>query len=94
LPGTNLLRVSAMKKMRLKQFEFSQNWLLFGISWKKRTFFLRPSLKPPPARSPTARLGSAAKPGFGRRAMEHVRQYRKEIWLGSKVGHAGDGKLL
>jgi bleomycin hydrolase len=38
--GTNLLRVNAMKKMRLQQFEFSQNWLLFWDKLEKANFFI------------------------------------------------------
>jgi bleomycin hydrolase len=38
--GLNLLRAGAMKKMRLKEFEFSQNFLLFWDKLEKANYFL------------------------------------------------------
>jgi bleomycin hydrolase len=38
--GLNLLRVGAMKKMRLKDFEFSQNYTLFWDKIERANYFL------------------------------------------------------
>jgi bleomycin hydrolase len=38
--GLNLLRAGAMKKMKMKDFEFSQNWPLFWDKLEKANFFL------------------------------------------------------
>ena len=38
--ATNLLRVSVAKKLKLKSFEFSQNWLLFWDKLEKANYFL------------------------------------------------------
>jgi bleomycin hydrolase len=38
--ATNLLRVGVMKKLKLKSFEFSQNWLLFWDKLEKANYFL------------------------------------------------------
>ena len=38
--ATNLLRVSAMKKLKLKSFEFSQSWLMFWDKLEKANYFL------------------------------------------------------
>ena len=38
--GLNLLRAGAMKKMRLKDFEFSQNFVLFWDQFEKANYFL------------------------------------------------------
>ncbi len=38
--GMNLLRVSAMQKMQVEQFEFSQNYLLFWDKCEKANWFL------------------------------------------------------
>jgi len=38
--ATNLLRVGAAKKLKLKSFEFSQNWLLFWDKLEKANYFL------------------------------------------------------
>jgi bleomycin hydrolase len=38
--GLNLLRVGAMKKMNLKEFEFSQNFVLFWDQFEKSNYFL------------------------------------------------------
>jgi bleomycin hydrolase len=38
--GTNLLRVAAMKKMNLKDFQFSQNYLFFWDKIERSNYFL------------------------------------------------------
>jgi len=38
--ATNLLRVNVMKKLNLKGFEFSQNWLMFWDKLEKANYFL------------------------------------------------------
>ncbi|MDP6116571.1 MAG: C1 family peptidase [Planctomycetota bacterium] len=38
--GLNVLRAAAMKKMKLKNFEFSQNWPLFWDKLEKANYFL------------------------------------------------------
>ena len=38
--ATNLLRVGVMKKLKLKSFEFSQNWLMFWDKLEKANYFL------------------------------------------------------
>ena len=38
--GLNVLRAGAMKKMKLKDFEFSQNWPMFWDKLEKANFFL------------------------------------------------------
>jgi bleomycin hydrolase len=38
--ATNLLRVGVMRKLNLKSFEFSQNWLLFWDKLEKANYFL------------------------------------------------------
>jgi bleomycin hydrolase len=38
--ATNLLRVGVMKRLKLKSFEFSQNWLLFWDKLEKSNYFL------------------------------------------------------
>jgi bleomycin hydrolase len=38
--GMNLLRVGAMKKMGLKEFEFSQNFTLFWDKLERANYFL------------------------------------------------------
>jgi bleomycin hydrolase len=38
--GLNLLRVGAMKKMGLKEFEFSQNWAMFWDKIERANYFL------------------------------------------------------
>src|SRR5688572_19243183 len=38
--GLNLFRVGAMKKMNLKEFEFSQNYTLFWDKFERANFFL------------------------------------------------------
>jgi aminopeptidase C len=38
--GLNLLRVGAMKKMNLKEFEFSQNYTLFWDKFERANYFL------------------------------------------------------
>ena len=38
--ATNLLRMGVMKKLKLKSFEFSQNWLLFWDKLEKANYFL------------------------------------------------------
>ena len=38
--ATNLLRASVAKKLKLKSFEFSQNWLLFWDKLEKANYFL------------------------------------------------------
>lgn len=38
--GLNLFRVGAMKKMNLKDFEFSQNWTLFWDKFERSNYFL------------------------------------------------------
>jgi bleomycin hydrolase len=38
--GTNLLRASLVKKLKLKNFEFSQNWLMFWDKLEKANYFL------------------------------------------------------
>lgn len=38
--GLNLLRVGAMKKMKLKEFEFSQNYLFFWDKLERANYFL------------------------------------------------------
>ncbi|MFQ5415351.1 MAG: C1 family peptidase, partial [Phycisphaerae bacterium] len=38
--GLNLLRVGAMKKMNLKEFEFSQNYVLFWDKLERANYFL------------------------------------------------------
>ena len=38
--GTNLLRAGQVKKLKLKSFEFSQNWLMFWDKLEKANYFL------------------------------------------------------
>ncbi|HEY9595003.1 MAG TPA: C1 family peptidase, partial [Spirochaetia bacterium] len=38
--ATNLLRVTAMKKLKMKSFEFSQSWLMFWDKLEKSNYFL------------------------------------------------------
>jgi bleomycin hydrolase len=38
--GLNLLRVGAMKKMKLREFEFSQNYTLFWDKFERANYFL------------------------------------------------------
>ena len=38
--GTNLLRAGLVKKLKLKTFEFSQNWLMFWDKLEKANYFL------------------------------------------------------
>ena len=38
--GLNLLRAGAMKKMNLKEFEFSQNWAMFWDKLERANYFL------------------------------------------------------
>jgi len=38
--GTNLLRSSLVKRLKLKNFEFSQNWLMFWDKLEKANYFL------------------------------------------------------
>ena len=38
--ATNLLRASLVKKLKLKSFEFSQNWLMFWDKLEKANYFL------------------------------------------------------
>ncbi len=39
--GLNLLRVGAMKKMNLKEFEFSQNYMFFWDKLERANYFLQ-----------------------------------------------------
>jgi bleomycin hydrolase len=39
--ATNLLRVGAMQRLKLKSFEFSQSWLMFWDKLEKANYFLR-----------------------------------------------------
>jgi bleomycin hydrolase len=38
--GTNLLRAGLLKKLKMKNFEFSQNWLMFWDKLEKANYFL------------------------------------------------------
>ena len=38
--ATNLLRAGVMKKLKMKSFEFSQNWLMFWDKLEKANYFL------------------------------------------------------
>ena len=53
--GMNLLRVGVMRKIGLKNFEFSQNWRCSGTSWSTPTTSWRRSSRPRTGTSTTAR---------------------------------------
>ena len=93
--GTNLLRVGAAKKMGVKDFEFSQNHLLFWDKFEKANHWLE-SILATADRDVDDRTVAhlLSDPGGGRRAVEHVRRARRQARSRAEVGDARDEELV
>ncbi len=93
--GLNLLRVGAMKKMGLKDFEFSQNYAMFWDKIERANYFLEAIIETADRdvddRTVAHLLDSR---GRRRRPVEHVRRHRRQARPGAEVGHAGDAELV
>ena len=87
--GLNVLRVEAMKRLKVEQFEFSQNYLMFYDKLEKANYFLETVIET--ADEPTdGRLIAflLAGPDPGRRAVGHVRQPGAQVRRGAQERHA------
>ena len=89
--GLNLLRVGAAEKLGLKDFEFSQNYLMFWDKIEKANYFLEAIIATADRDvddRTVAHLMST--PDRGRRPVEHVRRPGPQARPGAEVGDAGD----
>ena len=87
--GLNLLRVGAMKKMGIKEFEFSQNYAMFWDKIERANYFLEAVIETAD-RDIDDRTVAHLLRGRGRRRrpVEHVRGDRQQARAGAQGLHA------
>ncbi len=93
--GLNLLRVGAANKLGVKDFEFSQNYLLWWDKFERANFFLEAMIETVrPRRGRPDGGAPAVRPDRRRRPVEHVRRAGPQARPGAEVGDAGDAELV
>ena len=93
--GLNLLRVGAMHKMGLKEFEFSQNYAMFWDKIERANYFLEAVIETADRELDDRTVAYLLRVGGrGRRAVEHVRRSRRQARPGAQERHAGDPEFL
>ena len=92
--GLNMFRVDSKDVLNVKEFEFSQNYVMFWDKLERANFLLEAIIetadRPVDDRTVAWLLSRGVEDGG---AMGHVRQRRQKARGGAQVSDAGDGKL-